>query len=61
MENFDIRATYDERVEELIRERYTVGQELALQRQREEKGEEFAEYYAYCEACKAQAKREYGK
>ena len=45
---------YEQRVEARIRERYTLGQELALQRQREDKPEEFAEYYAYCEKVKAE-------
>lgn len=45
---------YDERVEARIRERYTLGQELAIQRQRETKPEEFAEYFAFCEKIKAE-------
>lgn len=50
--------TYEERVNAAIRERYTVSQEFAILRQRDEKPEEFKEYYAYCEACKAKAKEE---
>ena len=50
--------TYEERVEQLIREKYSVNQELAIQRQRETKPEEFAEYFAYCEDCKSIAKNE---
>lgn len=50
--------TYEERVVEKIRERYTVDDELALLRQRDVKPDEFAEYNAYCEACKAEAKAE---
>lgn len=50
--------TYEERVEQLIREKYSVNQELAIQRQRETKPEEFAEYFAYCEECKMLAKKE---
>ena len=50
--------TYEECVEELIREKYSVNQELAIQRQRETKPEEFAEYFAYCEECKMLAKKE---
>lgn len=52
-ETFD-PIPYEQRVEARIRERYTLGQELALQRQRETKPEEFAEYYAYCEKVKAE-------
>ena len=50
--------SYEERVEQLIRERYTTNQELAIQRQRETKPGEFDEYFAYCEECKAIAKNE---
>lgn len=52
------KPTYEERVEELIRERFSVNQELAIQRQRDTKPDEFGEYFAYCEACKAKAKYE---
>lgn len=45
-------------VVEKIRARYTVDDELALLRQRDVKPDEFAEYNAYCEACKAEAKAE---
>ena len=47
---------YKERVERLIRERYTVADELGILRQRDTKPQEFAEYNAFAEACKAQAK-----
>ncbi len=40
-----------------IRKRYTVNQELAILRQRDTKPEEFAEYNAYVEQCKAEAKK----
>ena len=43
-----------------IRARYDVDQELAIQRQRDTKPQEFAEYYAYVESCKAEAKAELG-
>ena len=48
--------TYEERVEQLIRERYSLSAELAIQRQRETKAEEFNEYFTYCEECKSKAK-----
>lgn len=51
---------YDEAVEAEIAEKYTIGQELAIQRQKEEKPEEYAEYYAYCEQCKAYVKSKKG-
>lgn len=50
--------TYEERVEQLIREKYSVSQEFAIQRQRDTKPSEFEEYFAYCEECKAKAKNE---
>lgn len=50
--------TYEERVVELIRLRYSIDAELAIQRQRDSKPEEFAEYNTYCEVCKIQAKEE---
>lgn len=50
--------TYEERVVELIRLRYDINSELAILRQRDSKPEEFAEYDAYCEECKLQAKEE---
>ena len=55
---------YGEAVNSLIRERYTESQEFAVMRQRDEKPEEYAEYYAFCEECKqtAKAKKEqYGE
>lgn len=49
---------YALRVEALIRERYTVSDELAILRQRDTKPEEFEQYNAYCEECKMHAKQE---
>ena len=49
--------TYEEKVVGLIREKYTIDQELAIQRQRDSKPEEFAEYNTYCEECKVKAKQ----
>lgn len=48
---------YDTLVDEEIRKRYTVSQEFAILRQRDEKPTEYAEYYAYCEECKAFVKQ----
>ena len=47
---------YDEAVNAKIRERYSESQEFAILRQRDEKPEEYADYYAYCEECKAHVK-----
>lgn len=53
---------YALRVEELIRERYSVSAELAILRQRETKSDEFQAYNAFAEACKTQAHMEvYGE
>lgn len=49
---------YKTKIDKLIRQRYSVSDEIAILRQRESKPEEYAEYNAYCEECKAQAKRE---
>lgn len=49
-------AVYGQEVNRLIRERYTIADELAILRQRDEKPEEFAEYCAFAEACKEAAR-----
>ena len=51
---------YPQLVENKIRTKYSVSAELAILRQRDTKPEEFAEYNAFCEQCKAQAKTELG-
>lgn len=51
-------AEYSERVNALIRERYDESAELSILRQRDEKPERFAAYYAFCEECKVRAKAE---
>ena len=51
-------AEYSERVNALIRERYSESAELSILRQRDEKPSKFAEYFAFCEDCKARAKAE---
>lgn len=52
---------YEAKVETLIRERYSVSQELAILRQRDTKPDEFAAYNAYAEQCKAKARQELNK
>jgi hypothetical protein len=44
---------YDEAVNAEIRKRYTESQEFAILRQKDEKPDEYAQYFAYCEECKA--------
>ena len=47
---------YPQLVENKIRKKYSVSAELAILRQRNSKPEEFAEYNAFCELCKSEAK-----
>lgn len=49
-------VSYDEAVDAEIRKRYSVSQEFAILRQKDEKPDEYAEYFAYCEECKAYVK-----
>ena len=51
----------DEAVDAEIRKRYSVSQEFAILRQKEEKPEEYAQYYAYCEECKLYVKKKKSK
>lgn len=49
---------YKQRIVELVRERYSVDDEIAILRQRDSKIEEFNEYNAYVERCKEIAHNE---
>lgn len=51
---------YAEAVNAKIREKYTISQEFAILRQMLKKPAEFAEYFAYCEECKAFVKKKKG-
>lgn len=53
-----IIPTYEERVVELIRMRYSIDDELRNIRMRDTDPETFNEYYAYVEECKQQAKEQ---
>lgn len=53
------QAAYENYVNTLIREKYTLSQELAILRQRDTKPEEYNAYNAYCEMCKIEAKAKY--
>lgn len=50
------KEQYPSYVADRIHEKYSVDDELAIIRQKEEKPSEYAEYYAYCENVKAEAK-----
>lgn len=54
-------TNYDDAVDAEIRKRYTVSQEFAILRQRDEKPEEYSAYYAYCEECKVFVKAQKSK
>ena len=44
---------YEEAVNNEIRKKYSASAEFAILRQKEEKPDEYASYYAYCEECKS--------
>ena len=48
-------------IERLIRKRYTISDELAILRQKDEKPAEFAAYHAYAEECKKIVKASLGE
>ena len=52
------QAQYERRVDELIRSKYTLSQELSIIRQQATKSEEYQAYFDYCEECKAKARVE---
>lgn len=54
----DIQAVYDELVEKYIREKYTISQEFAVIRQKDDKPDEYQLYYTYAEECKMRARGE---
>lgn len=53
------QAEYEKRVDSLVREKYSLSNELAILRQRNTKKAEFSAYNAYVEECKAVAKAEF--
>lgn len=44
---------YGEAINTEIRKKYTESEEFAILRQKDEKPDEYAEYFAYCESCKS--------
>ena len=46
------RLPYAIRVSNRVHQRYTYDDEISIMRQKEEKPEEYAEWYAFCEECK---------
>lgn len=62
LKNISKEKLYANLVSKLIRERYSVDDEMAILRQKETKPEEWETYNTFCEECKAKAKEEiYGK
>ena len=51
---------YSRLIDGFIRERYSINDEFAIQRQRDTKKEEFQRYFDFCEECKARARKELG-
>ena len=56
IKNGVVDKVYPVLVQQLINEKYSIFDELAIQRQRNTKKAEFNEYNTYCEDCKARAK-----
>ena len=54
----EIREEYGKLVAQKIRAKYSSSQELALLRQKDEKPDDFQEYFDFCEQCKMEAKNE---
>lgn len=54
----ETRLNYEKLVTQKIRSKYSSSQELALLRQKEEKPDDFQEYFDFCEQCKMEAKNE---
>jgi hypothetical protein len=52
LQNDTIDLSYDEKVNNEIRKKYSQSQEFAILRQKDYKPEEYAKYFAYCEECK---------
>ena len=48
--------SYGEAVDAEIRKKYSISEEFAILRQKDEKIEEYTEYYVYCESCKIYVK-----
>ena len=47
---------YEDKVDSLIRNRYSLSEELGILRQKDTKKAEYDAYFAYCEQCKAEAR-----
>lgn len=52
----DIEYNYGEEVNQKIREKYSLSEELSILRQKDVKKQEYQEYFDYCEECKRAVK-----
>lgn len=53
----EVEIPYEQRAVSLIREKYSIDDELAVSRQRESKPDEWNEYFDYCEWCKSESNK----
>ena len=58
LKNISKDRLYPNLVSRLIRERYSIDDEMAILRQRDTKPEEYETYNAFCEECKTKARAE---
>ena len=58
LKNISKDRLYPNLVSRLIRERYSIDDEMAILRQRDTKPKEYEAYNAFCEECKAKARKE---
>ena len=58
LKNISKDRLYPNLVSRLIRERYSIDDEMAILRQRDTKPDEYEAYNAFCEDCKAKAREE---
>jgi hypothetical protein len=61
IKNNCIDKTYEELVVTMIRQKYTLNEELAILRQRDTKPTEYADYNEFCESCKTLVKTLFAK
>lgn len=60
MPQVEDKRTYEQKVEDYVRERYSPSAEFAILRQRDAKPDEFYEYNTYVEECKSKIKKNVG-
>ena len=58
LKNISKDRLYPNLVSRLIRERYSIDDEMAILRQRDTKPDEYEVYNAFCEKCKTKARAE---